>query len=71
MDVQTGKSSLTSGVATLSLYSSRAQLQGQGLCPWCLSENKASALFHLTNTSSPAQRPINRLPQNHGETLEI
>ena len=54
---QTGKSSLTSGVGTLSLCFSRAQLLPLALSLECLGEKKAWILFHLTNTRCPAQRP--------------
>ena len=40
------KSSLNSGVGTLSLYFSRARLQPLALSPECLGENKASILLH-------------------------
>ena len=49
--VQTGKPSLTSGVGTLPLYFSRAQLLPLALSLECLGENKASVLLRLTNTS--------------------
>ena len=52
------KSSLNSGVGPLSLYFSRAQLQPLALSSECLGENKASVLFHLMNSSCPAQKPI-------------
>ena len=55
--VQTGKSSLTSGVGTLSLCFSSAQLLPLALSLECLVENKGSVLLHLTTTRCPAQRP--------------
>ena len=54
----TEKSSLTSGVGFLSLYSRRLQLLPLDLSLECVSENTASVLLHLTNTSSLTQRPI-------------
>ena len=42
----------------LSLYCSRAQLLPLALSSECLGENKASVLFHLMNSSCPAQKPI-------------
>ena len=63
--VQTGKSSLISEVGTLSLYFSRVHLLPLALCSECLSENKASVLFHLTNISCPAQGPIYLLPHSN------
>ena len=56
--VQAGKSSLTSGVSTLSLCFSRAQLLTLALSLECLVENKGLVLLHLTTTGCPAQRPI-------------
>ena len=56
--VQTGKSSWTSGVSTLSLLFSRAQLLPLALSLECLGENKVSVLLHLTNTTCLAQGPI-------------
>ena len=55
--VQTGKSSLTSGVGTFSLCFSRTQLLPLALSLECLGENKAWIILHLTNTRCPAQRP--------------
>ena len=63
--VQTGEFSLTSGVAFLSLYFSRAQLPPLALSLECLGENKASILLCLTNTSWPAQGPIYLIPHDH------
>ena len=60
---QTGKSSLTSGVGTLSLCFSRAQLLPLALSLECLGENKASVLLHLTNTTCLARGPICLLPR--------
>ena len=53
--VQTRKSSLTSGVGTLTLYFSRNQLLPLALSLEYLGENKISVLLHLTNTSYPVQ----------------
>ena len=65
--VQTGRFSLTSGAGTLSLPLALS------LEP--LGKNKASILFHLTNTSCPAQRPIPLLPpsekKKEGEYLGL
>ena len=61
--VQTGKFSLTSGVVILSLYFSRVQLLPLGLSLECLSEDKASILIHLTNSSCPVHGPLCLLPQ--------
>ena len=63
--VQTGKSSLTSGEATLSLCFSTAQLLPLALSLECLGENKGSVLFFLTNTRCSAQRPHCLLCHNH------
>ena len=52
-----GKFSLTSGVGTLSLCFSRAQLLPLALSLKCLGENKAWILLLLTNTSCLAQGP--------------
>ena len=60
-------SSLTSGVGTLSLYSSRAQLLPLALSLECVGENKASVLFHLISTSCPARGPLYLLPQSKSE----
>ena len=60
--VPTGKFSFTSGVGTLSLSFSRAQLLPLALPLECLGENKAWILLHLTNTSCLAQRPLYLLP---------
>ena len=54
--VQTGKSSLTSGVGTFSLCFSRIQLLPLALSLECLGENKAWISLHLTNTRCLAQR---------------
>ena len=59
----TEKSSLTSGVGLLSLYSRRLQLLPLDLSLECVSENKASVSLHLANTSCPAQRPLYLLCQ--------
>ena len=56
--VQTGKSSLTSGVGTLSPYFSGVQLLLLTLFLECLDENKAWILLHLKNQRCPAQSPI-------------
>jgi len=61
--MQTGKSSLTSGVSALSVYFSRAQLLPLALSLECLGENKASVLLHLTNASCPVQEPMYLLPR--------
>ena len=63
--VQTGKSSLTSGEATLSLCFSTAQLLPLALSLECLAENKGSVLLLLTNTRCSAQRPHCLLCHNH------
>ena len=63
--VQTGEYSLTSGVGTLFLYFSRAQLLPLALSLECLGENKASVLLHLTNSSCLAQGPIYLVPRCH------
>ena len=63
--VQTGKSSLTSGVGTLSLYFNKAQLLPLALPLGCLDDNKAWISLHLTNSSCPAQGSIYLLPQEH------
>ena len=63
--VQTGKSSLTSGEATLSLCFSTAQLLPLALSLECLGENKGSVLFFLRNTRCSAQRPHCLLCHNH------
>ena len=63
--VQTGKSSLTSGEATLSLCFSTAQLLPLALSLECLGENKGSVLLLLTNTRYSAQRPHCLLCHNH------
>ena len=66
--MQTEKSSLTSGVDTLSLCSSRALLLPLALSLECLGEKKAWILLHLTNTRCPAQGPtisyLTRTEQN-------
>ena len=64
--VQTGKSSLTSGVGTVSLYPSRTQLLPLGLSLECVRESKPSVLLHSTNTSCPAQGPLYLLSQGEG-----
>ena len=61
--VPTGKVSLTSGVGTLSIYSSSTLLLLSALSLECLGENKALILFHFTNPSWLAQGPIYLLPQ--------
>ena len=61
--MQTGKSSLTSGVSALSVYFSRAQLLPLALSLECLGENKASVLLHLTNASCPVQEPMYLIPR--------
>lgn len=53
--VETRKSSVTSGVGTLSLYFIRNQLLPLALSLEYLDENKISVLLHLTNTSHPVQ----------------
>ena len=55
--VQTGKSSLTSGIGTLSLYFSRAQLLPLDLSLECLGENKALVLLYLTNLAVQPRDP--------------
>ena len=62
--MQTWKFSVTSGVGTLSLSFSRAQLLPLALSLECLGENKVSRLLHLTNTRCLAQGPIYLLPQS-------
>ena len=57
MRVWKGKFSLTSGVGTLSLCFSRAQLLPLALSLECLGENKALILLLLTNTSCLAWGP--------------
>ena len=63
--VQVEKFSLISGVGTLSLYFSSAQLLPLALSLECLGENEAWLLLHLTNTGCLAQEPICLLPQSH------
>ena len=58
----TEKSSSTSGVGPLSLYSHRLQLLPLDLPLECVSENKGSISLQ-TNTSCPAQRPLYLLCQ--------
>ena len=55
--VQTGKSSLISGIGTLSLYFSRAQLLPLDLSLECLGENKALVLLYLTNLAVQPRDP--------------
>ena len=55
--VQTGKSSLISGIGTLSLYFSRAQLLPLDLSLECLGENKALVLLYLTNLAIQPRDP--------------
>ena len=64
--MQTEKSSLTSGVGTLSLYFSRTQLFPLALSLECLGENKACILLRLTKTRCLAQGPIYLLPHSEG-----
>ena len=56
--VQTGKSSLTSGMGPLSLCFSRAQLLPLALTLECLGEGKACILLHLTNARGLARGPL-------------
>ena len=62
--VQVGKFSLISGVGTLSLYFSSAQLLPLALSLERLPENEAWLLLHLTNTGCLAQEPIGLLLQS-------
>ena len=64
--MQTEKSSLTSGVGTLSLYFSKTQLLPLALSLECLGENKACILLYLTKTRCLAQGPIYLLPHSEG-----
>ena len=64
--VQTEKSSLTSGVGTLSLYFSRTQLLPLALSLECLGENKACILLCLIKIRCLAQGPIYLLPHSEG-----
>ena len=53
-----GKFSLISGVGTLSLCFSRAQLLPLALTLECLREDKVCILLHLTNTRGLARGPL-------------